>query len=108
MIAPLLIKNNCRVGKTIAFILTLITCLSMLLAVAPEAKGQGAELVAAEKVVSIVQGKDINYIVCFAGILSTAFSFYLVKLNIKQQDKMHELTIEQIKALRDLREDMKK
>lgn len=80
----------------------------MLLASVCEAKGQGTEMVAAEKIVSVVQGKDINYIVCFAGILSTAFSFYLVKLNIKQQDKMHEIQMEQIKALRDLREDMKK
>lgn len=80
----------------------------MFLASITEARGQGTEMVAAEKIVSVVQGKDINYIVCFAGILSTAFSFYLVKLNMKQQDKMHEIQMEQIKALRDLREDMKK
>lgn len=118
MIAPHLLKNNCRIGRIIAFILMLLTCASMFFAVVPDASGQGTELAVAEKVVNAVQGKDINYVIAISGALSVGFSFWLVKMLISEKNKQIELLVkaddernkiakDQIDALRNLKDELK-
>ena len=119
MIAPFILKNNCRLGRIIAFILMLLTCVSIFFAVAPSAEGQAAEaVVVADKVATAVQNKDINYVIALSGALSIGFSFWLVKQiiaeknkqiesNQKNQDEHNKLMIAQIEALGKLTQEIK-
>lgn len=118
MIAPFILKNNCRIGKMIAFILMLLTCASIFFAVAPDASGQGVEIGIAGEVASAVKDKDINYVIAFSGALSIAFSFWLVKILLaeknkqielltKADDERNEIARQQIDALRNLRDEFK-
>lgn len=105
MLKEIITRHNCRYGKLIAFFLTAVTCLLMVFASITEAQAQPVDIAAADSITKAVVGKDINYLVCLAGILSTAFSFYLVKVIIGLNNKQHDVQIEQIKALRDLKEE---
>ena len=106
MLKEIITRHNCRYGKLIAFILTAVTCLLMVFASISEAQAQPVDIAAADSITKAVADKDINYMVCLAGILSTAFSFYLVKVIIGLNNKQHDVQIEQIKALRDLKEEL--
>lgn len=90
----------------------------MLFSIAPQAQAQGPEIVAADKITKAIEGKDINYVIVFAGVLSTALSFYLVRSIMKMQkeqsstvvtmhDKQIQVQLEHIKSLKDLTDEIR-